>query len=111
MIDRTVGPQMQERLNSAVRGADPTGASNNVRSAGETEEDRSFGETLMQAVSDVNDMERAADVATQDLATGASDDVAGAVMAAEKAQLAMGVTLNVREKALESYDNIMRMQL
>jgi len=32
-------------------------------------------------------------------------------MAAEKAQLAMGATLKVRQQALESYDQIMRMQI
>ncbi len=111
MIDRIIGPQpgeLQDKFNSAVQGTNR--ASTDVSGTDRTKE-RSFGEALMEAMSGVNDLERAADAATEDLATGNSDDIVGAVMAAEKAQLAMGATLKVRQQALESYDQIMRMQI
>ncbi|MFO8059499.1 MAG: flagellar hook-basal body complex protein FliE [Bacillota bacterium] len=73
------------------------------------EESASFGGIMMNALSQVNDLELAADRATRDLAVGKTDDVVGAILAAEKAQLAMSAALTLRKQALEAYEQIMRM--
>ncbi len=76
---------------------------------GAQEKARSFGTVMLDALSGVNELELAADRATQDLALGRSDDVVGAIMAAEKASLAMSATLKLRKQVLEAYEQIMRM--
>ena len=76
-----------------------------------TPEGSSFGELLSNALSEVKTLENHSDEMTRSFATGESDDIAGAVVAAEKAQLAMGTVLKVRQEILEAYDNIMRMQV
>lgn len=72
---------------------------------------QSFGDALIGALSRANELELASDRATTQLATGKSDDIIGAVVAAEKAQLAVGTVLRLRQQALESYEQIMRMPL
>jgi flagellar hook-basal body complex protein FliE len=42
---------------------------------------------------------------------GQSDDIHGAVIAAEKAEIALNLTLQIRNKLVESYQEIMRMQI
>lgn len=71
----------------------------------------SFGDALLGALSRANELELASDRATTQLATGGSDDIIGAVVAAEKAQLAVGTILRLRQQVLESYEQIMRMPL
>lgn len=75
--------------------------------AGET----TFSDDLRDAVARLNEAELTADQATHDLATGRSDDVLGAVMAAEKASLAMNTALRIRSDVLDAYEQIMRMPL
>ena len=75
------------------------------------EKGSSFGGVMLNALSQVNNLELAADRATQDLALGKSEDVVGAIMAAEKASLAMGAALKLRKDALEAYEQIMRMPI
>ena len=82
-----------------------------AESTASNDEDASFGDQFLRALSEVNNLEQSAEVHTQKLSTGASDDVVGAVLSAEKAQLAMGTTLKIRQEVLEAYDKIMRMQL
>jgi flagellar hook-basal body complex protein FliE len=45
------------------------------------------------------------------VATGTSSDLAGATVAVEKASIAMELTSAVRNKAIEAYQEIMRMQV
>ena len=47
----------------------------------------------------------------QDLATGSLNDVHSFTVAAEKAALAMELTVAVRDRALSAYQEVMRMQL
>lgn len=71
----------------------------------------SFGQVMAQALSDLNQVELAAEQATRDLALGKTDDVLGAVMTSEQANLAMGTVLKVRQDALDAYEQVMRMSL
>ncbi len=70
-----------------------------------------FASLFTDALQQVNSAEVTADRALVDLALGRSDDIAGAVIEAEKAQLAFGATLKIRQEALEAYDKVMRMPI
>ncbi len=70
----------------------------------------SFKDTVKQMLTDVNDQMATAQQKSQDLAIGKSHDVEGTVKAVEEAGLAMQFTLAVRNKILDAYQEIQRMQ-
>ncbi len=70
-----------------------------------------FGDLLRQAVGQVNQLQQAADTATQEFSVGRTQDVASTLIAIEKANLGFQLTLQVRNKLLEAYQEIMRTPL
>lgn len=85
----------------------PSGGSGAVKSSAE----KSFGQFLTDALDNVNDLQKKADQTSADLATGRIDDISQVVIAAEKAAVALQLTIQVRNKMLESYQEMMRMQV
>lgn len=71
----------------------------------------SFGEILRDAVGKVEQDQVAVTEATQRLATGQVQDVAEVMILSERANLSLGLALQVRNKVLEAYQEIMRMPL
>jgi len=71
----------------------------------------SFSHELNRSINQVNDLLTAADKATQELAVGRSENIHEAMIATEKAESAMKFLVQVRNKALDAYREIMRMQI
>lgn len=71
----------------------------------------SFREYLWEALDEVNRLQGEADAQAQALALGEVRDVSQVMLAAEKAQLALELLVQVRNKCLEAYQEIMRMPL
>ena len=71
----------------------------------------SFADTLKEAVNNVNNMQLDADNKAQELATGKTDDIAGTMIAVEKADIALRAMVQVRNKIIEAYQEIMKMQV
>ncbi|MDF2627105.1 MAG: fliE [Symbiobacteriaceae bacterium] len=70
-----------------------------------------FGQVLKQAVARVEqDQKGAADAAAR-LVTGEAKDLSEVMIASERANLSLGLALQVRNKMLEAYQEIMRMPL
>ena len=67
----------------------------------------SFIDGLKEALNSTGEVNAMA----QDLATGSLNDVHSFTVAAEKAALAMELTVAVRDRALSAYQEVMRMQL
>ena len=59
----------------------------------------------------VNDLQHESDRMSAALAAGQVDDISQVIVAAEKADIALQLTLAVRNKAVEAYQEIMRMQV
>ena len=76
-----------------------------------SESSKSFAETLNDAIGSVNALHKAADVKAQELATGKTDNVADVMIAAEKADIAMRVMVQVRNKIIDAYQEVMKMQV
>ena len=78
-----------------------------------TGEDQSvdFSEFLKQAVNEVNGLQQQSDQMKTQLLTGQVDDIHQVMIAAEKADLAFQLTMQIRTKVLEAYQEIMRMQV
>jgi flagellar hook-basal body complex protein FliE len=74
-------------------------------------ENANFGNAITRALESVEGLqERTADLAVK-AATGDLTDVSDYMIASAQSGLALDVTLAVRNKALESYQEIMRMQI
>jgi len=71
----------------------------------------SFGQMLRDALKQVNDLQAEADNLAQKLATGEISDVHTVMIASEKATLALELTVQIRNKVIEAYQEIMRMPL
>ncbi|WP_312470798.1 flagellar hook-basal body complex protein FliE [Neobacillus sp.] len=57
-----------------------------------------------------NTVKQAADLSTK-VATGEIDNIHDVMIASQKAQLALEMTVTVRDKAVEAYQEMMRMQI
>ncbi len=71
----------------------------------------SFSEVLTEALGEVSSLQATADKAVEGLVTGEIRDVHQVVLAFERAQIAFQLTMEVRNKLVESYQEIMRMPL
>lgn len=70
-----------------------------------------FADTLKEAVGTVNTIQKQADVKAQELATGKTDNIQEVMMASEKADIALRLMVNVRNKIIEAYQEVMKMQV
>jgi flagellar hook-basal body complex protein FliE len=69
-----------------------------------------FSDLLSDAVSQVGDLDSRARAAVTGLMTGNGVDVHQAMIATEKADMAFEMTLAVRNKAVQAYQQVMSMQ-
>lgn len=70
-----------------------------------------FGSMLTNAISSLNASENTASTDSVALATGQASDVTSVVSDVEKASLEMQLAVQVRDKAVDAYEEIMRMQI
>ena len=71
----------------------------------------SFADTLKQAINSVNEVQQKADKAMQNLATGRTDNVAEVMIASEQADIALKLMVQVRNKIIDAYQEVMKMQV
>ena len=72
---------------------------------------KSFADTLKEAITDVNMLQKESDKKMQELATGKSTNIPDVMMAAEKADIAMRMMVQVRNKIIDAYQDMMKMQV
>jgi len=72
---------------------------------------KSFGEYLLDAVKQVNQLQLDSDKSKALLAAGQVEDVSSVIIAAQKAELAMQLTLQLRNRAVSAYQELARMQV
>ena len=71
----------------------------------------SFGDTIKSAISNVNELQNKADTLATGLAAGDAVEVHQAMIAMQKASTALQFTIQVRNKVVEAYQEVMRMQV
>ena len=71
----------------------------------------SFADTLNNAIDKVNKVQSEADVKMQELASGKTNNIPEVMMAVEKADIAMKLMMSVRNKVIDAYQEIMKMQV
>jgi flagellar hook-basal body complex protein FliE len=72
---------------------------------------KSFADTLQDAIGSVNELQKTSDKAMQNLATGRTDNVADVMIAAEKADIGLRLMVQVRNKIIDAYQEVMKMQV
>ncbi len=70
-----------------------------------------FGSVLQRAFDTVSALQAEKDTAVAELAAGENPDIHGAMIAVQKADLSFRLMLQVRNKALAAYEEIMRMNI
>lgn len=80
-------------------------------SVGGAEGGKSFADTLKDAVQSVNTAQKESDVKMQELAVGKTQNIPEVMIAAEKADISMRLMVQVRNKIIEAYQEIMKMQV
>lgn len=71
----------------------------------------SFKDVINDAINKVNDLQIESSNATDDFLTGKSDNIHSVMIAGSKADLALQMTLQVRNKVMDAYKEIMNMQI
>ena len=90
----------------AFTGTLPTSPS--VPSSSETE--GGFGATLRDAISQVNNLSDASDQKVADLIKGGQGDVHNVMIAVEKADVAFQLMMQVRNKIVNAYQEVSKLQ-
>jgi flagellar hook-basal body complex protein FliE len=72
---------------------------------------KSFVDTLKDAVNTVNQLQQDSDRKMEDLATGKAKSIPDVMIAAEKADIALKLMVQVRNKVIEAYQEVMKMQV
>ena len=73
--------------------------------------DQSFVATLKDALAKINEAQSQADVSVQSLLTGQATNLHETMIALQKADVSFQLMLQVRNKIVGAYEEIMRMQL
>jgi len=71
----------------------------------------SFGSVLKNAISAVNDSQIASDKMTDKLVNGENVELHDVMISAQKANITLNTALQVRNKVVEAYQEIMRMSV
>lgn len=92
---------------AAIRPIDQAGL---ARPSAPTAAPQSFADMLRSLVGEVQETQRTAATAAQDFATGKTTDVAATMIATEQAAITFSLMLQVRNRLLEAYQEIQRIQ-
>ena len=71
----------------------------------------SFGDVLKDAISTVNEVQKRSDQEIEKLMTGEAQDLHATLIAVQKADLSFQTMMQVRNKIVQAYQEIMRMQV
>jgi len=79
--------------------------------ASESKKGVNFSETLADIVKQTNDLQKSADQTLEDFSTGKVEDMHQVMLSMNRADLSFQMLLEVRNKLIEAYTEIMRTQV
>ena len=98
-------------INPNLPPVDPTGAGAPGGAKGaDAPKGAKFGDVLKASLDRVNEMQVELDDQIEKLATGETEDVGRVVVTAQKANVAFEMLMQVRNRLVEAYQEIMRMR-
>jgi len=89
----------------------PAGEASPGGATGPAKGPTSFGEVLKDSLAQVNHLQHEADGAIQQLATGGTATLHDTMLTIEKAELSFKLMMQVRNKIVEAYQEVLRMQV
>ncbi len=95
-------------IGSSLKALQPLSPGKTEKSDGK---EGSFGEMMKGAVRDVNKLQMEAGASINQLIAGESKNLHGTMIAMEKAGISFRLMLEVRNKVIEAYHEVMRMQV
>ena len=72
---------------------------------------KKFASFLKESINNVNQAQNESDMLTNKLARGENVDLSQVMIASQKASITMQATLEIRNKAVEAYQEMMRMSV
>lgn len=86
--------------------------SNNVKaSSSPSEAQKNFGSFLKDSIDKVNETQVRSDMMAQKLARGENVELHEVMIASQKASITLTATMEIRNKVIEAYQEVMRMQV
>ncbi|MGE4484083.1 MAG: flagellar hook-basal body complex protein FliE [Oscillospiraceae bacterium] len=102
---------MDISLLSAAGTANLTDKMGGLLSGASAENGTGFASIFKDALSLAESTESQDKSSTLDLLTGEADDIAGVLIDAQESEIALSLTIQLRNKLMESYNEIMNMQV
>ncbi len=99
---------------SPINPVNPINPANNSSTSGKNTESGGgidFKKVLSNAIDSVNSSVQNAETLSNDFATGKTSDIHSVIIAAEKADITLQMTTDVKNKIVTAYQDIMRMQI
>ena len=90
---------------------DPAASAPSAKGAGEGRTELPFQSLFEDAVNNVKQTDAAANEEIYKLATGQSDNLHDVVIASQKASLSVDLLVQMRNKVLDAYNEVMRMSV
>ncbi|HFQ90941.1 MAG TPA: flagellar hook-basal body complex protein FliE [Desulfobulbus sp.] len=94
-----------------LQGLAPVGLAKPDAGSAADKVEQSFAKIMTDMVSQVNDQQQAADRAVQEVHAGGAKNLHEAMIALEEADISLRFLVQVRNKAMDAYQEIMRMQV
>jgi len=73
--------------------------------------DNSFGDMLSNAIQGVDDTMKSSEAAVQNFVTGQTDNIHDVMISMQQAQLSFQMMVEVRNRLIETYQELSRMQI
>lgn len=109
-VNAAIGSTNFEAISSRIaRPEDTAGVGRAYTPPTESAAEANFGDALARGLQAVSGLEHQADAVTQNMATGGGATIEDLMLATTKAQLGVDMLATVRDRAVEAYQEIMRM--
>ncbi len=82
-----------------------------IGAGGGAEKGPGFRQLLNEQIERVNQLQRDATEAIEDLSVGKRDDIESVLIATQKADMAFKLLLQVRNKVIDAYDEVRQMRI
>ncbi len=100
MKEMSVTPELQALSTKQTQGPE-------AKSRG----DSAFAQFLEESIDQVNELQKEASLSAESLAAGNGENIHETMIALEKAELSFKMMMQVRNKIIKAYEEVMRMQV
>jgi len=105
----TIGSSSAQKIFDQLKDAQMNAPQIGMPSSKTEKSEKTFASFLKEGIAEVNQLQKTSDKMSTDIATGDSENIHETMLMATKAGLSFNLMVQVRNKALEAYSEIMRM--